>query len=244
MIRSLRECGWFALDKFGEWNRALEMARLMRGKFLGAKVHALEYGEVSPWSIIANLQDLGYQVWIDDKQSDIPSIVGSVVASLARGGADLVSVYADESTETIGAAVAAYRGVSIEECVRRIPGLGIVAISILTSTPPSSASITYRRTIEARVVEVAKLASAVGAYGIVCSAQEARAVKDAYPEFPSFTPGIRSKGAAKGDHYRTGTLSAAVRNGSRYPVIGTEITRAANPLAEYERLENEIASVP
>jgi orotidine-5'-phosphate decarboxylase len=56
------------------------------------------------------------------------------------------------------------------------------------------------------------------------------------------TPGVRSAGSAKGDQQRVATPGAAVRNGANYVVMGRQITRAADPAAEVERVLEEIAA--
>ncbi|MDO8407949.1 MAG: hypothetical protein Q7S95_01795, partial [bacterium] len=71
-IKTLRECGWLAADGFERWCDARQVVRKMRGRFYGIKVHTKIYGEVSPWRIYSDILDMGFYVWDDDKQSDIP----------------------------------------------------------------------------------------------------------------------------------------------------------------------------
>ncbi len=56
------------------------------------------------------------------------------------------------------------------------------------------------------------------------------------------TPGVRSPGAARGDQKRVATPAEAIRDGADYLVIGRQITRAADPAAESERILQEIAA--
>lgn len=251
MIRSLRECGWLALDGFETWYDAIHVAARLRGRFFGVKIHALEYGHVSPWQAIDELQDLGYQVWIDDKQNDIPNSVAHVVRSLALGGADLVSVHAGDDIATIRAAVEAYRAVGVSECARQIPGLGIAVISVLTSTKSSITNLVYAKTPVERAREAARWADIVGAYAIVCSPQEVRALRSGHPGLAYIATGNRSPGMPTHDHERAGTPAEALADGARYLVIGREVLRTPddtdwNPdmLGAVERIDEGIAYPP
>jgi len=55
------------------------------------------------------------------------------------------------------------------------------------------------------------------------------------------TPGVRSAGAAAGDQKRVATPAQAIRDGADYLVMGRQITRAADPAAEVDRVLFEIA---
>lgn len=247
MARNLRECGWLALDGFDSWAHARGVARQMRGKFLGIKVHALEYGEASPWHIIGDLQELGYRVWVDDKQNDIPSAVARAVQNLAKGGADLVSVHAGDRIDTLIEAVTSFEG----ECARLMPGLGIAVVSVLTSTGTLSTAQVYGKSILERMFEAARWASIAGARVVVCSPREVQMLRQAYPDLTYATPGIRMPGSLKGDHERVGTPAHALSEGAHFLVIGTAVLKTFdganwNPdmLGAVERIEQSIAYLP
>jgi orotidine-5'-phosphate decarboxylase len=81
-------------------------------------------------------------------------------------------------------------------------------------------------------MRLARLAHASGLDGVVCSAQEASALRDALGSaFVSVTPGIRLPGEDAGDQSRVVTPVDAVRAGAHYLVIGRPVTRAADPAA-------------
>jgi len=249
MIRSLRECGWMAADGFEQWRDARQVTWKMRGRFYGIKIHTKMYGEVSPWRIYGDLLNMGFHVWDDDKQSDIPSVVAKCVRNIAKGGADLVSIHGGDNLDTLGAAVEAYRKVDLAECVRPIPGFGIVAITPLTSIPPMNVKLVHGKSLEERALEVAKYADMAGAYGVVCSPLEVRGLRSAYPGLKYFTPGIRLQGSSKDDQERVGTPAYALAHGADYLVIGRGILKTAdgrgwNPdmLGAVERFEENIAS--
>ncbi|HVW84910.1 MAG TPA: orotidine 5'-phosphate decarboxylase / HUMPS family protein, partial [Bryobacteraceae bacterium] len=54
------------------------------------------------------------------------------------------------------------------------------------------------------------------------------------------TPGVRSRGAAKGDQKRVATPAEAVRDGANYIVIGRQVTRAADPVAALAAIHEEV----
>ena len=56
------------------------------------------------------------------------------------------------------------------------------------------------------------------------------------------TPGVRSAGADPGDQKRIATPAQALRDGANYLVVGRQITRAADPAAEADRILMEIVS--
>jgi orotidine-5'-phosphate decarboxylase len=81
-------------------------------------------------------------------------------------------------------------------------------------------------------LHLARLARECGCDGVVCSAQEAAAVRDACGEaFHRLTPGIRPRGGAVQDQARVVTPAQALRDGSTWLVVGRPITRAADPAA-------------
>ena len=90
-----------------------------------------------------------------------------------------------------------------------------------------------------------RMAMEAGIDGIVCSPLEVAAVRAlAGADAVLVTPGVRSAGASQGDQKRVATPAEALRNGANYLVIGRQITRAADPAAEAERLLDEIAAAP
>jgi orotidine-5'-phosphate decarboxylase len=53
---------------------------------------------------------------------------------------------------------------------------------------------------------------------------------------------VRSAGAAKGDQKRVATPADAIREGADYVVVGRQVTRAADPAGEVDRVLEEIAA--
>jgi orotidine-5'-phosphate decarboxylase len=92
--------------------------------------------------------------------------------------------------------------------------------------------------VEAR----AQQAQVLGVDGIVCSAEEAAAVRKLVGhQMNLVTPGIRPAGAEVGDQKRVMTPARAIAAGADYLVVGRPITGAADPKAAAEAVQAEIA---
>jgi orotidine-5'-phosphate decarboxylase len=89
----------------------------------------------------------------------------------------------------------------------------------------------------------ARQAAELGIDGLVCSAEEAAALrKIVSPSMALVTPGIRPAGAATGDQKRIMTPARAIAAGADYLVVGRPITEAADPKAAAEAIAAEIAA--
>ena len=83
---------------------------------------------------------------------------------------------------------------------------------------------------EDQVLRLAKLTQDCGLDGVVCSAQEAKVLRQELGQnFSLITPGIRPLGSNLDDQKRIVTPAQAIKNGSTHLVIGRPITKAENP---------------
>jgi len=64
------------------------------------------------------------------------------------------------------------------------------------------------------------------------------------PQAILVTPGVRSASAESGDQKRVATPAEALAAGANYLVIGREITRAQDPLAEIHRIMRALQPSP
>ena len=91
------------------------------------------------------------------------------------------------------------------------------------------------------VKRLAKLTKDSGLDGVVCSAQEAKILREMLgQEFALVTPGIRPEGTNADDQKRIVTPKQAMLDGSTHLVIGRPITKAAQPT---EMLKSILASI-
>jgi orotidine-5'-phosphate decarboxylase len=176
-------------------------------------------------AVVDALQSRGFEVFLDLKFHDIPNTVAGACRAAARLGVWMLNVHASGGEAMMRAARDAVAIAS------RPPIL--IAVTILTSLSDADlGAVGYGGTVIANVDRLARLAAASGLDGVVCSAQEAAALRTALGgQFTLVTPGIRLPGAARDDQARVLTPAEAVRQGAHYLVIGRPITQAPDPVA-------------
>jgi orotidine-5'-phosphate decarboxylase len=172
------------------------------------------------------------RVFLDLKLHDIGNTVSRGVESVARLGATFLTVHA--YPQTMKAAVAA----------RGDAGLRILAVTVLTSYDDSDlAAAGYGVGVSALVAKRAAQARELGVDGLVCSAEEAAALRPvAGSGMVLVTPGIRPAGADAGDQKRVMTPARAIAAGADYLVVGRPIVEASDPRAAAAAIVAEIAT--
>jgi orotidine-5'-phosphate decarboxylase len=180
--------------------------------------------------VVRALQDLGFEIFLDLKYHDIPNTVAGACRAAAKLGVWMLNVHASGGEAMMRAAREALAGLA------RPPLL--IAVTILTSLSQEDlARIGLAGSVEENVERLARLARACGLDGVVCSAQEASALRRATgPDFTLVTPGIRLADANADDQSRVVTPVEAVRLGADYLVIGRPITQAPDPAATLESI--------
>lgn len=186
--------------------------------------------------LVRKLQDRGFEVFLDLKFHDIPNTTSAAVAAAAELGVWMVNVHASGGEKMMVA------------CRERLESFGadrplLIAVTVLTSMGAEDlAGIGVADSPADQVNRLATLTRNSGLDGVVCSAQEAPALKrDQGAEFKLVTPGIRPASAERGDQQRVMTPSAAVAAGSDYLVVGRPITQAADPLASLRAIVAEVS---
>jgi len=184
-------------------------------------------------AVVAELRELGLQVFLDLKFHDIPATMAGACRSAARLGAGLITVHACAGREALRAAQeAAQEGASAA-------GLApptLLAVTVLTSWPQDrfAAELAIAEPLPAYVARLAALAAAAGLGGCVCSPLEVAGLRISHPHpFALITPGIRAVGSASGDQARVMGPAEAIRAGASRLVIGRPIRAAADPSAAF-----------
>jgi orotidine-5'-phosphate decarboxylase len=180
--------------------------------------------------------------FIDAKVHDIPRTVAAAVKQLVRYGTHIINVHGLGGTEMMRAAVHAANERAGELGMARPH---VFAVTILTSMSESDLlDVGLGGDPLENAMRLARLAKDAGCSGVVCSAHEARDIKDALGnDFLTLTPGIRPAAAAHGDQKRVMTPAQAVRAGADYLVVGRPITQAPDTLAAARAILDEIRSV-
>ncbi|MER0123864.1 orotidine-5'-phosphate decarboxylase [Streptococcus sp. ZJ93] len=181
--------------------------------------------------MIRYIKKLGHSIFLDLKLHDIPNTVESAMRVLAELGVDMTNVHAAGGVEMMKAAK---RGLG-ESAI-------LIAVTQLTSTSEEQmkADQNIQTSLQESVLHYAQKTYEAGLDGVVCSAQEAAAIKQVTSEnFICLTPGIRPQGAAVGDQKRVVSPADAYRIGSDYIVVGRPITQAIDPVSAYRTIYNE-----
>ena len=221
-----------ALD-FPDAAAALKCVDQFAGSVSWFKV-GLELFLASGDSVVRELKQRGYSIFLDLKLHDIPNTVSSAIRSLARLEPDLLTVHAAGGRTMLNAAAEAARSLP------RPPRL--VAVTVLTSMDAVALAETgvSAAPVE-QVLRLARLAAECGIEGMVCSPAEAAALRSALPKALLVTPGIRPAGSDAGDQKRIATPQFALAAGASMLVIGRPITAAPDPKAAAQAILSDMA---
>ena len=121
----------------------------------------------------------------------------------------------------------------------------LLGVTVLTSLDAAALKeIGLSGSPGSRALALAQLAKESGVYGVVASAHEVRAIRQACGEdFLIVVPGVRPASAAVNDQSRVATPGDAIRAGADYLVVGRPITDSPNPHQSALAIGDEIASV-
>jgi orotidine-5'-phosphate decarboxylase len=186
-------------------------------------------------SLVEKLRKAGFGVFLDLKYHDIPNTVAGACRAAAQLGVWMINVHALGGRAMMTAAREALAGSSARP--------RIVAVTLLTSMGPGDMTeVGLGGNPQETVLNLARLTQACGLDGVVCSAQEAAALRrQCGQEFSLVTPGIRPAEAGHDDQNRVTTPRQAIADGADYLVIGRPITQAPDPLAALRAISAEIA---
>ncbi|MCM2401319.1 orotidine-5'-phosphate decarboxylase [Rhizobium sp. S153] len=161
----------------------------------------------------------GKKIFLDMKLLDIDNTVASGVENIAKMGMSMLTLHA--YPKAMLAAVEAARG----------SGLCLLGVTVLTSMDEQDLiDAGYEYDPHTLVLKRAEQAYIAGMGGIVCSAEEASAVRKIIgPDMALVTPGIRPAGADKGDQKRVMTPADALKAGSSHLVVARPIVKAPDP---------------
>lgn len=218
--------------------RAFELAQMLEGKATWVKVGMTLFYAEGP-SIVDAMRERGLRVFLDLKVHDIPFQVQGAVRSASLTGADILSIHGLGAADMVAAA---RKGAEEAAAERGGERTRLVAISVLTSMDKAAlSSIGVEAEVADEVSRLASLAYGAGSDGIVCSPQEASAMRALLgPDALIVTPGVRPAGAALGDQKRVATPKAAIEAGASKLVIGRPITAADDPVAAFDAVCAEL----
>jgi orotidine-5'-phosphate decarboxylase len=212
-----------ALD-YDNKHSALTLADRLDPKYCRVKVGKELFTAAGP-SVVKELSDRGFDVFLDLKFHDIPNTVAKALSAAADLGVWMANVHASGGSRMMSAAKQAL-GNSGSDML-------LIGVTVLTSMDTSDLEeVGIKRTLSDQVLHLASMTKDSGLDGVVCSAQEARTLKESLgKDFKLVTPGIRLANSAADDQRRIVTPSDAMALGSDYLVIGRPITQSTDPLA-------------
>ena len=212
----------FALDVDGA-EEAEGLVRLLAGEVGVFKV-GLELFVAEGPPVLERLRRAGARaIFLDLKLHDIPATMRAAAKTAAAHGVELMTCHADQAGIFAGLDLGRTR---------------LLGVTVLTSLGPADlAAMGYPEALQdprALVLRRAGLALAAGCHGVVCSGQEAAAVRSALgPEALVVCPGIRPAeklGTGADDQKRIVTPEMALAAGASHIVVGRPIRQANDPL--------------
>lgn len=177
------------------------------------------------------LIDEGKKVFLDMKLLDIDNTVAKGVENIARMGVSMLTLHA--YPKAMRAAVEAAKG----------SDLTLLGVTVLTSMDDADLrEAGYDCDPRSLVLRRAEQARQAGMGGIVCSAEEAAAVRPIVgPDMNIVTPGIRPTGSDAGDQKRVMTPADALGAGSSHLVVGRPVVKAPDPKVAAQAILAEMA---
>ena len=222
-----------ALD-FGTRAEVLAAARRFAGRVGWMKVGLEAFVAEGP-SLVSEVAACagGAKVFLDLKFHDIPATVAGAITSAARSGASMVNVHAAGGRAMLEAARQAAGQAGLTR---------LIAVTLLTSIDvPALAELPMAGEPEGIARRLALLAKDCGLDGVVCSAMDLAAIREACgPDFFTVVPGIRPAGTDVQDQKRIATPASAIAGGAGLLVIGRPVTAARDPDAALTRILEEI----
>ncbi len=189
-------------------------------------------------SLVKDLQQRGFEVFLDLKFHDIPNTTAHAVAAAADLGVWMVNVHASGGARMMNAAREALVSFGKDAPL-------LIAVTVLTSMDADDLKgLGIMLTPAEQAERLAKLTHECGLDGVVCSAHEARRFRQVIgQDFSLVTPGIRPAGSDAGDQRRIMTPQQAKLAGVDYMVIGRPITQSADPAATLQSILHSLEEI-
>jgi len=215
---------------------AVAMAKRLAGRAGWMKVGLEAFVAEGPALVAEVAAASRAKIFLDLKFHDIPATVAGAVATAAKTGAAMVNVHASGGRAMLEAAREAADRAGLER---------LIAVTLLTSLDARAlADLPMAGHPEGIARRLALLAKACGLDGVVCSATDLPAIREACGNaFLTVVPGIRPAGFGPQDQKRVATPAAAFAAGADLLVIGRPVTAATDPEKALDAILTEIAAV-
>lgn len=220
---------------------ALSLAGRLAGHVGSFKVSLHLFSIAGP-EVVRQIQAVS-PVFVDLKLHDIPSAAAAVGRTLTDLGCAMLSAHAAGGAVMLRKLVEA---VSDESQRIGKPAPMVLAETVLTSINQRQFEddlLISNMLVSDATVRYACKAQEAGANGVICSANEVKAVRAACgDDFTIAATGIRPTWYGSNDQRRVNTPFDAIKAGADYIVIGRPITRAIYPVAAAHAIAEEMES--
>ena len=204
--------------------------------------------DANGWSVFAELEERGIEVFDDAKIIEIPSKLEQIAQThcqkarpwmlncMAGGLSNANYELSSKDLDGLKRFADTCHTHSVNPC----------AVSVLTSKSPEVVLDEFSREVSDQVLFYAEQLVLAEFTHMVCSPLEAKVLRQnhLFDGLKLVTPGVRPAATDKGDQSRVATPSGAIQDGSNYLVIGRPITKEpGTPAENLAAIAEEVASV-
>ena len=214
--------------------QVMALANMLRGTGVYLKVNSAL--RAHGYGLIDYIHTCGLEVFADLKLFDIGETLSTDGVLLRETGPEILTVSCMTGTEALKA------------LKKQLPDTEVLGVTVLTTIrDPECSGLFHYSTVLDYVCRLASMADSAGMDGIICSAKEAKAVRQFIrPTMTINTPGIRPVWTiVAGDDQnpeRIMTPTEAIKAGVTRIVLGRPIIGAKSPYDAVMRTIDEIAS--
>ena len=188
-------------------------------------------------TLVRQLIDKGFDVFLDLKFHDIPSVISSAVEVAVDEKVYMLTMHALGGERMLASVAETVEALRVQSGVRTPLLLGVTVLTSLGEDDLSQMG--FSLPMKEEIVKLASICKNSGLYGIVCSGEEISLIREKFParrdlaggkeEFLIVTPGVRIEPVSSDDQRRTITVEDALKKGADYLVMGRTITQSENP---------------
>lgn len=203
------------------YNQAIHFVSLLYPKVKIFKVGLQLYTACGP-QIIQDIRKIGAEVFLDLKFNDIPNTMVNATKEAIKHRVTMFTVHTLSGPTALKDVARACQNSKTK----------VLGVTLLTSICGYFLKdLGIKRSLSQEVLYLARMAKRCGLDGVVCSALEARLIRQQLGKnFLIVTPGIRPHKIATDDQKRAATVKEAIKAGADYLVIGRPILEARDPL--------------
>jgi orotidine-5'-phosphate decarboxylase len=213
---------------------ALHWVRQVRDEISVFKIGMQLFYRFGP-EIVRAIQDEGGEIFLDLKLHDIPNTVARACESLLDLNVKFVTVHISGGMTMLREAQSVVAGSNTKL-------LGITALTSIDQETLNRICPDMPFNPSNWALHLANVAQDAGIFGVVCSAQENRFIRERLGDTLCLVnPGIRPAGADVQDQKRVVTPKAAMESGANYLVIGRPILQAEDPKVVVRQIQEEMS---